>query len=148
MLRTKYEGPGPLRSSVTEASPSGEFGWHQTSDHVRVLLSDVEVLVRIGLHDWERHPERPQRLIVNVEMLAPWPLSDGSGFINYDVVRDHIASWRDRDHVDLLETLVEDLIGVCFTLPAVAACRVRVTKPDVFPEAAGAGVEIFRRRPS
>jgi len=43
--------------------------------------------------------------------------------------------------------LVEDLIGVCFALPPVEACRVRITKPDIFPEAAGAGVEIFRRRP-
>ena len=47
----------------------------------------------------------------------------------------------------LLETLVEELIGVCFSLPPVEACRVRITKPDIFPEAAGAGVEIFRRRP-
>ena len=57
------------------------------------------------------------------------------------------AGWRGREHVELLETLVEELIGVCFNLPPVEACRVRITKPHIFPEAAGAGVEIFRRRP-
>ncbi len=75
-----------------------------------------------------------------------WPLPEG-GFIDYDRVRDHISGWRGRDHVELLETLVEELIGVCFALPPVEACRVRITKPHIFPEAAGAGVEIFRRRP-
>ena len=132
------------------AAGGGGFDWRHAGDHVRVLLSDVAVDVRIGLHPWERHPERPTRLIVNVEMFAAWPLAktgaDG-GFIDYDRVRDHVASWRDRDHVELLETLVEELIGVCFALSPVEACRVRITKPDIFPEAAGAGVEIFRRRP-
>ena len=129
---------------------AGGFDWRHAGDHVRVLLSDVAVDVRIGLHAWERHPERPTRLIVNVEMFAAWPLPKAGaegGFIDYDRVRDHVASWRERDHVELLETLVEELIGVCFALPPVEACRVRITKPDIFPEAAGAGVEIFRRRP-
>ena len=129
---------------------AGGFDWRHAGDHVRVLLSDVAVDVRIGLHPWERHPERPTRLIVNVEMFAAWPLpqaGDEGGFIDYDRVRDHVASWRVRDHVELLETLVEELIGVCFALPPVEACRVRITKPDIFPEAAAAGVEIFRRRP-
>lgn len=112
---------------------------------MRVVLRDVAVDVRIGLHAWERHPERPQRLIVNVEMFADWPLKSG-GYIDYDAVRSHILSWRDRPHVDLLETLAEDLIAACFERPEVAACRVRIEKPHVFPEAAGAGVEIFRRR--
>lgn len=127
---------------------AASFDWQTASDHVRVVLNDVETLVRIGLHPWERHPQKPQRLIVNVEMFAPWPLKGGEGFINYDVVRDHIAGWRDRDHVDLLETLIEELMSVCFSLPDVAAARVRVTKPDVFPEVAQAGVEIFRHRPA
>lgn len=128
---------------------STSFDWQTASDYVRVVLSDVEVLVRIGLHPWERHPEKPQRLIVNVEMFASWPLPPQSGgYINYDVVRDHIAGWQGRDHVDLIETLLEDLVGVCFSLPAVAACRVRITKPDIFPEVAQAGVELFRRRPA
>lgn len=128
------------------ASGAGGFDWRNAGDHVRVLLSDVAVDVRIGLHPWERHPERPTRLIVNVEMFAVWPLAQG-GFIDYDRVRDHIAGWRGREHVELLETLVEELIGVCFNLPPVEACRVRITKPHIFPEAAAAGVEIFRRRP-
>jgi len=119
--------------------------WRTASDSVRVFLKDVVVDLSVGLHPWERHPERPTRLVINVEMFADWPLADGA-FINYDHVRQRILSWAGRPHVELLETLAEEVISACFELPLVQACKVQVTKPQVFNEAAGAGVEIFRKR--
>ncbi len=117
---------------------------------MRVLLRDVHVQVSVGLHPWERHPERPSRLIVNVDMFAhaPGPV-DGAGragIIDYDPVRRAITQWPGRPHVELLETLAEELVGVCFTQPAVQACRVSVVKPDIFNEVAAVGVEVFRVR--
>ncbi len=52
----------------------------QSGSHIRVVLRDVETEAHVGLHPWERHPERPTRLIVNVEMFAPLlrPLSTES----------------------------------------------------------------------
>lgn len=120
--------------------------WRTASDHVRVFLKDVVVDLSIGLHPWERHPERPTRLIINVEMFASLPMAEGA-FINYDHVRQKIQSWAGREHVDLLETLAEEVMSTCFELPLVEACRVGVEKPQVFNEASGAGVELFRKRP-
>ena len=119
--------------------------WRTASDSVRVFLKDVVVDLSVGLHPWERHPERPTRLVINVEMFADWPLADGA-FINYDHVRQRILSWAGRPHVELLETLAEEVVSACFELPLVQACKVQVAKPQVFNEAAGAGVEIFRKR--
>jgi 7,8-dihydroneopterin aldolase/epimerase/oxygenase len=121
--------------------------WRTASDSVRVFLKDVVVDLSVGLHPWERHPERPTRLIINVEMFADWPLAEGD-FINYDHVRERILSWAGRSHVELLETLAEEVVSACFELPLVQACKVQVAKPQVFNEAAGAGVEIFRKRPT
>lgn len=126
------------------------------SDWARALLTGLEVDVRCGLHPWERHPQRPNRLIVDVEMYSDWPVprqaADGvalAGFVDYDRVRDFILAWRDRpDHVDLLETLLTELSDFVFEDRAVQACRVRILKPDIFAEARGAGVEVFRRRPA
>lgn len=120
--------------------------WRAASDHVRVFLKDVVVDLSVGLHPWERHPERPTRLIVNVEMFASLPMAEGA-FINYDHVRQKIQGWAGREHVELLETLAEEVVGTCFELPLVEACCVRVEKPQVFNEASGAGVELFRKRP-
>jgi dihydroneopterin aldolase len=107
----------------------------------------VEVFVRSGLHDWERDPANPNRLLVDVEMWADDAGPDAP-LIDYDRIRQGLLAWRDREHVDLLETLVEDGLALCWSLPRVQAARVRVVKPDIFPEAAAAGVEVFRKRPA
>jgi dihydroneopterin aldolase len=130
----------------------GAAVWEAGRSHVRVVLRNIEVQASVGLHPWERHPERPSRLIVNVEMFAPTegPVDGGgaAGIIDYDGVRAAVGRWPGRPHVDLLETLVEELVAACFAIPAVRACRVSVMKPDIFNDTEAAGVEVFRVRPA
>jgi 7,8-dihydroneopterin aldolase/epimerase/oxygenase len=134
----------------TEPSSQSPPHWDPARDHIRVVLKDVAVEVQVGLHPWERHPERPTRLVVTVEMFAH--LGGGAaagdrGFIDYDRVRDALKAWPSRPHTPLLETLAEELVQLCFADPRVEACRVLLMKPDIFNEAAGAGIEIYRLRP-
>ena len=105
----------------------------------------MEVEAHVGLHPWERHPERPTRLLVNVEMFAPLPgrLAEQTRetLVDYDRVRDAVRAWPGRPHTDFLETLAAELVDLAFSFPRVEACRVSVMTPDVYNEAAGAGVE-------
>ena len=122
--------------------------WDPNRSHIRVMLRGLETQAHVGLHAWERHPERPTRLVVNVDLLAPGggPLDTTSPSMDYDTIREALRAWPDRPHTNLLETLAEELVGLCLAIPAVHACRVRVEKPDIFNEADAAGVEIFRVR--
>ena len=126
--------------------------WDGARSHVKVMLRDVVVEVQVGLHPWERHPERPTRLIVNVEMYAHSEArgvgGDPNGFIDYDPIRAALKAWPARPHTPLLEELVEELVQLCLGNPVVEACRVSVVKPDIFNEAAGAGIEVYRLRPA
>jgi dihydroneopterin aldolase len=117
-------------------------------DYVRAILREVETEAHVGLHPWERHRERPTRLLVSVEMLArrSGRADRGEGILDYDPIRDALRGWRDRPHTDLLETLAEDLLEVCFANPRVEVATVTILKPDIFNEAAAAGVEIRRAR--
>ena len=125
--------------------------WDAQRGYLRVVLRDVQTEAHIGLHPWERHAERPTRLIVNVEMFAH---ADGAQpdtpetIIDYDGVRAALRSWPGRPHTDLLETLLEEVVGLCFLNARVEACRVSIIKPDIFNEAAAAGVEVYRVRPA
>lgn len=125
--------------------------WRTDGDYIRIILKGIQTEVKIGLHPWERHPERPSRLTVNIELFAPVtpePLGTSrEAIIDYDPIRHLIRGWRDRPHVDLLETLVDELFEACFADPKVAAARVSVLKPDIFNEVEAAGVEAYRRRP-
>ena len=122
----------------------------QAGSHIRVVLRDIETEAHVGLHAWERHPERPTRLIVNVEMFAPLvrPLSAETldSIIDYDPIRNALKAWPARPHTPLLETLLHELVELCFRDKRVAACRVSIMKPDIFNEAAGAGVEVYQVR--
>ncbi|MFL1461699.1 dihydroneopterin aldolase [Roseococcus sp. DSY-14] len=109
----------------------------------RVLGMEVEVA--IGLHPWERHPERPNRLRVDAEMFVPADALGGA-IVDYDGVRNLVRGWRGRPHVEVLETLAEELLAECFRDGRVAAARVAITKTQIFPEASGAGIEVFRPR--
>lgn len=121
-----------------------------SQDQIRVVLKDYLTEVRVGLHPWETHPERPSRILVNVEMfapLAPGPTAANVGdFIDYDPIRLLLDTWPQRSHTPLLETLVDEVVAACFANPRVVACRVSVLKPDIFNHAGGAGIEVFRRR--
>lgn len=122
--------------------------WDAARDYQRVILRDIVTEVRLGLHPWERHPERPQRIVVNVELFAHLDGSFGArdSIVDYDEIRDALKAWPARGHVDLIETLLEELVALCFGFARVAACRVSIMKPDIFNEAGGAGVEIYRVR--
>jgi len=122
--------------------------WDPHRSHIRVMLRGVRTEAHVGRHAWERHAERPARLIVDVDMLAPTegPAGVAGPLIDYDIVRDAVRAWPGRPHTDLLETLAEELVALCFSIPAVQACRVSVQKPDIFNEADAAGIELFRVR--
>ena len=124
--------------------------WDASADYIRVALHEVEVEAHVGLHPWERHPERPSRLLVTVEMFAHLGRDRAGGhtkpFIDYDRVRNGLQGWSARPHTPLLETLAEEVVALCFGDPVVEACRVSIVKPDIFTDAAGAGVEIYRVR--
>ena len=111
-------------------------------DHSLAVLENIEVYVRCGLHAFEY--ERPNRLLVSV-----WQYGrpQSGQFIDYDLVRNAVVAWQERPHVELLETLLEDIMAVAFSNPLVLACRARVIKPEIFPETQGAGVEMARFRP-
>ena len=119
-------------------------------DHLRVALHNIVTECRCGLHPWEQYPERPTRLVINVDLFlavdaGPLPEKD---ITNYDHVREFIRTFPSRPHTLLLKSLANELTAECFKLKNVQACRVSVMKSDIFNEVEGAGIEVFRTRGS
>jgi 7,8-dihydroneopterin aldolase/epimerase/oxygenase len=123
--------------------------WTAQSGYVRMMIRDLVTEVRLGLHPWERHPEKPQRIVVNVELYAT-PVAraykDVSAVVDYDYIRVALKKWPRRKHTVFIETLLDELVKLCFKDKRVEACRVSIFKPDIYNEAAGAGVEVYRIR--
>jgi 7,8-dihydroneopterin aldolase/epimerase/oxygenase len=115
----------------------------------RLFLRDHEVQVHIGAHDFEKGVS--QRLICNVELFVPYegstPVADSlSEVVDYDLVRELIARRIAHGHVELQETLCDELVQQLLAHPQVRAVRLSTQKPDVYPDCAGVGVEVFRMK--
>jgi dihydroneopterin aldolase len=112
----------------------------------RVFLRQFDVEVRIGIHDFER--ARPQRLLIDVDLFVPLSSStslrdDLAEVVDYDFVRGLIRERIERGHINLQETLCDQLLAALLAHPSVVAARVATQKPDVYPDCAGVGVEVF-----
>ncbi len=123
--------------------------WLHLSDFAdcrRLYLRDHEVMVRIGAHGFEK--TQPQRLLFNVDLYVPLSASTpGSDrldeVLDYDFIRELIGLRIAAGHIELQETLVDDLLRSLLTHPSVRAARVSTHKPDVYPDCAAVGVEVF-----
>ena len=115
----------------------------------RIFLRNHEVPVQIGAHDFEK--TQAQRVIFNVELFVPNALSTPqadqlSEVVDYDFVRELIAARIGQGHVELQETLCDDLAAQMLAHPRVQAVRLSSCKPDVYPDCEAVGVEVFRMK--
>lgn len=115
----------------------------------RLFLRDHVVPVHIGAHVFEKGVT--QRLVFNVELFVPYasttPKADKlAEVVDYDFVREVIAARLSQGHVELQETLCDDLAAQLLTHPQVRAVRLSTQKPDVYPDCVGVGVEVFRMK--
>jgi len=110
----------------------------------RILLESLEVTADIGFHEFEIG--RPQRLIVSVEIWlqdrnAPRD-DDPIHAWNYDFLRTEVAEIASAKRYNLQDTLAHAIFERVAAFKGIAALRIRLSKPDVYPDAHGVGVEI------
>ena len=117
------------------------------NDCRRLFLRDYEVLINIGVHEFEKKGE--QRILINVDLFIPLILSTPKEdqldeVVDYDFIRSTIARRMAQGHIHLQETLCDDVVKAMLAHPKVRAVRVSTEKPDVYPDCASVGVEVFR----
>ena len=110
----------------------------------RILLESLAVQADIGFHDFE--VGSPQRLLVSVEVwledvTAPAG-DDPAQAWNYDFLRAEVEEIAAARRYNLQETLAHAVFDRIAAFRGVRALRVQTSKPDVYPDAEGVGVEI------
>ena len=120
---------------------------HQSSIR-KLFFRDLEIQARIGINDSEQG--RSQNVLVNITLYMvaiERPQRDSIAEVfNYDQVRDALHRLIDGRHINLQETLVEEIADMCFGFDAVVAVRVSSEKTDVYDDCAGVGIEVVRLR--
>lgn len=112
----------------------------------RVFVRDLVLYCLIGVHRHER--DGKQRVRINVDLKVAE--DDGaiedklSNVLCYETVVDRIREIAAAGHINLVETLAEQIADACLSGSRVDCVIVRVEKLDVFADAASVGVEIER----
>lgn len=119
----------------------------------RVFIRDLVLQARIGVYEAEKSRRQPVRINISFEMrddgldhpggVGP----DAVGrVVDYDGLARRIRAFVNRAHVELVETMAEEIARLSLQDPRVLSARVSVEKLTVFADAVSAGVEILRLR--
>lgn len=131
---------------MTAAEPGldGLVPGHLRVRSARILLEELAVQADIGFHDFE--VGTLQRLLVTVEIWleekSPPDGDDPAGAWNYDLLRRQVEEVAGARRYNLQETLAHAIFARIAALRGVKALRLRTSKPDIYPDARGVGVEI------
>jgi dihydroneopterin aldolase len=114
---------------------------------VLVLIRDLELLARIGVHGHEQG--KPQPVRINVRLTGDIDSSGDSlaNAIDYEAVAEKVRGIVAAGHINLAETLAERIAAACFEDKRVSHALVRVEKLHALPGAGAAGIEIERDAP-
>ena len=127
-----------------EVKLSGMVPDHFRVRSARIILDSLAIDTDVGFHDFE--VGTPQRLLVTVEIWLDHeempPNDDPAGAWDYDHVRTEVREIAGSRRYNLQETLAHAIFERLAALRGVRELRLRLSKPDVYPEAEGVGVEI------
>lgn len=112
-----------------------------------VFIRDLRLMASIGIHPHERENRQALSINVNVAVqehdVSPSQLSE---VVCYESLCHQIQELIDHGHIDLVETLAEDIARTILQDHRIVMVRVMVEKPDAIAAAAAVGVEIERHR--
>ena len=119
--------------------------------HRCIIVDDLRLSFFIGVHEHEKQAK--QEVSITVYMFVAdlgAPTSDDIGdHVSYsdlvDKLKQRAASKR---HVNLVETLAEEVVSLALADPRVLSAVVDVRKTEIIPQAKGVGVIVHRRRGS
>ena len=111
-----------------------------------VFIRDLVLAGSVGVHRHEK--ESLQRVRINLDLAVDESGQsiddDINNVICYEQLAESVGDIVGRGHVNLVETLAENIAAMCLEDLRVRSARVRVEKLDVLEGAESGGVEIER----
>lgn len=116
----------------------------------KLKLTALVVDTSIGIHDFERQARQPYRVDIALRLTDDYqPQNDDiRETVDYDTLRSRVKDYLSAKHINLQETVVRDLIEICFGLDVrVLGVEIEVAKTTVYTdcEAVGLHYELSRQ---
>ena len=131
---------------VTRAGRVSSGGTDTEAPYDRVFVHDLVLDAEIGVYTHEKGVTQRARFSVDIEVAPSGEaIEDQIGrVLDYDMIIAIIKSILAEGHINLVETLADEIASRCLAHPRAASVKVKIEKLDKEPGAVG--VEIVRRR--
>lgn len=114
-----------------------------------VFIRDLVLSCSIGVHRHERADHQRIRINIDLAVRDDRDLDDDIGnVVCYEKITMGVRGIVAIRHINLVETVAEEIAAMCLEDLRVRSARVRVEKLDILPDAASVGVELERFSPT
>jgi dihydroneopterin aldolase len=114
----------------------------------KILIKSLVLNASIGIHEFEK--KKKQKISISLEIDAedniPYVNHKIENFVSYEFIVKDIKKLINKGHIELLETLGENIFEICFNDPRIQKVKVKLEKLEVFSEADSVGIEVQRSK--
>ena len=114
----------------------------------QVLIEGLILPAFVGMFAHEYDAPQPIRfdVIVDITPLSSVDDHDTDNIVRYDHIVESIKGILAAGHIDLVETLAENVAEACLAYARAQQVCVTIAKPAAFAEAEAVGIRITRRK--
>ena len=114
----------------------------------KVLISDLTLLMSVGIHDFEKIEKQEVKFNINIDinpLLTPIENKLNS-IVNYETVVKDVTRLAKNKHYELLETLAEDIFFILFKNTNIKQIKLKIEKTQIIKNTSSVGIEITKKR--
>ena len=114
----------------------------------KVLISDLALLMSIGIHDFEKIKKQEVKFNINIDinpLLTPIENKLNS-IVNYETVVKDVTRLTKNKHYELLETLAEDIFFILFKNTNIKKIKLKIEKTQIIKNTSSVGIEITKKK--
>jgi len=114
----------------------------------KVLISDLTLLMSIGIHDFEKIKKQEVKFNINIDinpLLTPIENKLNS-IVNYETVVKDVTRLTKNKHYELLETLAEDIFFILFKNTNIKKIKLKIEKTQIIKNTSSVGIEITKKK--
>jgi dihydroneopterin aldolase len=115
----------------------------------RIFFSQLALDARIGILEHELRATQPLHIDAEIDVDISQPVHDQNiqTVLDYRLLRNAIVQECTQAHVNLLETLIEQVVDrLLRDFAEISRVRIRISKPNAFSDCAAVGIELQRSR--
>ena len=128
--------------------PASFGGIKNTKDTYQIQINRLILKISIGIHEHEK--QKKQRVAISLSIKAIDNLNivneSISNVVSYENIIKKLKNITSKGHIELLETLGEKILSMCFQDNRVLSVWMKLEKLDVFKDTDSVGIEIIRDR--